>query len=426
MRLALAILSSLAVSAILIAVVSSLRRFLVIRQLSFVLFVAAIAAGIKVFNLFLPGRFETLDHTLSWILLFLGSITVIRIAGLLYFDLHLPHRGVRLPTLLPMVSVGLAYLIAGLVTFKISFPEQPMSGLFGAGALTTLVIGLALQPILGNIFAGVVIGLEKPYRINDWIRVGDTEGRVVSISLRTTHLRTRDSDNLIVPNSRMAEDRILNFYYPHPMHLERILVHVPFTVPPYRVRRALLDSARGVPGVLEKPTPDVYIRNFDDRAIIFELRVWVEDIGQQPRIQSDVRHRIWEEFHRARVPFAYPVRRVEMPPRTRPQAVEPGRPPKARLFVAVGEEAGQQVELGARRIVVGRTRGCDLALSDGQASKEHIAVDWQPNEGFVMTDLETSNGTRVNGEKVARAVLQDLDRIFIGDTVLVFETDAAL
>jgi small-conductance mechanosensitive channel len=420
-RLGLAILASVAVSAILIAIVATLRRFLIIRQLSFVLFVAAIAAGVKVFTLLTPGRFERFDHALSWILLFLASITVIRLAGMLYFDLHLPHRGVRLPTLLPVVTVGAAYLIAGLVTFKISYPEQSMSGLFGAGALTTLVIGLALQPILGNIFAGVVIGLEKPYRINDWIKVGDTEGRVVSISLRTTHLRTRDSDNLIVPNSKMAEDRILNFYYPHPMHLERILVHAPFTVRPYRVRQSLLEAARTVPGVLEKPTPDVFIRNYDDRAIVYELRVWIEDIGQQPRIHSDVRYRVWDEFHKARIPFAYPVRRLERTPRPEPP-VEPGRPPRARLFVAVGEEAGQQIELGGRRIVVGRAKSCDLCLADSQASKEHVAIEWG-EEGYVMTDLETSNGTRVNGEKATLAILSDLDRICIGETVLVFETD---
>ena len=423
MRLAIAILASVAVTSILVAVVANLRRFLLIRQLSFVLFVAAVAAGIKTFTLIQPGKFENFDHALSWILMFLTAITVIRIAGLLYFDLHLPHRGVRLPTLLPVVTVGVAYLVAGLITFKVSFPGANMGSLFGAGALTTLVIGLALQPILGNIFAGVVIGLEKPYRINDWIKVGDTEGRVVSISLRTTHLRTRDSDNLIVPNSKMADDRILNYYYPHPMHLERVLVHVPFTIRPYRVRRALLASAEGVPGVLEKPTPDVYIRNFDDRAIIYELRVWVEDIGQQPRIHSDVRFRIWDEFRRSRIPFAYPVRRIEQMLPEAALPVEPGQPPRARLFVALGEEAGQQLELGPRRVVIGRAKTSDLALADGQASKEHIAIEWQ-NEGFVMTDLETSNGTRLNGEKATRAVLRDLDRIFIGDTVLVFETDA--
>ena len=56
------------------------------------------------------------------------------------------------------------------------------------------------------------------------------------------------------------------------------------------------------------------------------------------------------------------------------------------------------------------------------ASKEHIAIELQP-EGFVLTDLETSNGTKVNGEKINRAVLKHMDRIFIGDTVLVFEAD---
>jgi pSer/pThr/pTyr-binding forkhead associated (FHA) protein len=78
--------------------------------------------------------------------------------------------------------------------------------------------------------------------------------------------------------------------------------------------------------------------------------------------------------------------------------------------------------LGDARVLVGRSRTCDLALSDTQASKEHIAIERQP-EGFVLTDLETSNGTKLNGQKVSRAVLRHLDRIFIGDTVLVFEAD---
>ena len=135
MRLAIAILASVAVTAILVAVVANLRRFLLIRQLSFVLFVAAVAAGIKTFTLIQPGEFENFAHALSWILMFLTAITIIRIAGLLYFDLHLPHRGVRLPTLLPVVTVGVAYLVAGLITYKVSFPQANMGSLFGAGAL---------------------------------------------------------------------------------------------------------------------------------------------------------------------------------------------------------------------------------------------------------------------------------------------------
>ncbi|MEO8277303.1 MAG: mechanosensitive ion channel domain-containing protein [Thermoanaerobaculia bacterium] len=422
MRLTLAILSSLAVAAILIAVVAGLRRLLIVRQLSFVLFVAAVAAGLRVFTLFTPGRFETFDHAMSWILLFLGSITVIRLAGLLYFDLHLPHRGVRLPNLLPMVTVGAAYFVAAIVTFKISFPDQALSGLVTGSAITSLVIGLALQPILGNIFAGVVIGLEKPYRINDWIKIGDVEGRVVSISWRTTHLRTRESDNLIVPNGQMADDRILNYYYPHPMHLEKIVVGADYKSAPYRVRQALLAAAQGVTGVLEKPTPDVYVQNFDDSSIRYELRVWIEDIGQRPRIVSDIRSRVWEEFKRTGIEIPFPIRTVEMAPRKRVAKGAAAPPTSAKLFVTMGQEAGAEIAIQSSRVTVGRARTCDLALLDSQASKEHIAIELQP-EGFVLTDLETSNGTKLNGEAVKRAVLQHMDRIFIGDTVLVFEAD---
>ncbi len=424
MRLAIAILSSLGVSAILIFAVASLRRFLLIRQLAFVLFVAAVAAGLKVFTLFTPGAFKTFEHILSWILLFLGSIAVIRIAGLLYFDLHLPHRGVRLPTLLPVVTFGFAYVIAGLVAFKVAFPDQPLSGLVAGSAITSLVIGLALQPILGNIFAGLVIGLEKPYRINDWVKIGENEGRVVSINWRTTHLRTRENDNLIIPNLAMSQERILNYYYPHPMHLEKIRIGAHYKHPPYRVRRALLAAAEGVPGVLEKPTPDVQTRAYQESAVEYELRVWIEDIGQQTRIRSDVHSRIWEEFHRSGIVIPYATRTLEVKSVRRSVAPAPGERPQARLFVAGGPESGAQLDLVAPKVVIGRAKTCDLCLTDGQASKEHIAIEWQGGS-YVLSDLETSNGTKVNGEKVTRIPLHDLDRIFIGDTILVFESDAS-
>ncbi len=422
MFLTLPILSSLAVTAILIGVVAALRRVRIVRQLAFVLIVGAIAAGLRVFTLFTPGKYETFDHVLSWLLLFLGAITVIRLAGMIYFDLVLPHRGVRLPNLLPAVSVGAAYFIAALVTFKISFPDVGLAGIVTGSAITSLVIGLALQPILGNIFAGVVIGLEKPYRINDWIRIGDIDARVVSISWRTTHLRTRDSDNLIIPNATMAQEKIINYYYPHPLHLERVVVTAEYKTPPYRVKQALLAASEGIPGILEKPTPDVNVLSFDDSAIRYELRVWIEDIGQKPRIQSDVRGRIWEEFRRRGIVIPFPIRTLQVAPRQRKVEAE-AEAATGRLFVALGPESGGDLALGAARILVGRSRTCDLVLSDTQASKEHIAIELQA-EGFVVTDLETSNGTKLNGQKVTRAVLQNLDRIQIGDTVLVFEADS--
>jgi hypothetical protein len=351
---------------------------------------------------------------------------VLRLAGLFVFDVQLQQKGLRLPPLLPAVSMFLVYLVAGFITLKVTFPQYDITPLVATSAVTSLVLGLALQPILGNFFAGLVISLEKPFRINDWIRVGEHEGRVVAITWRTTHLRTRDNDNVVIPNGKIADERVLNYYYPHPVHLERILVGVHYKTPPYRARRALMEAAAGVAGVLDKPTPEVYLVAFSDSAVTYELRVWIDDVAQGPRIASDLRQRIWEELQREGLTIPYPTLTLEIPPRARRRAAtgeeEAGGPPPARLFVAEGAERGQTLVLDGQPATVGRSRSCALHLSEAQASKEHLKIEWTP-EGYVMTDLGSSFGTRVNGRAASRVALRPLDRIAVGDTVLVFESD---
>jgi small-conductance mechanosensitive channel len=149
----------------------------------------------------------------------------------------------------------LIFLVTAFVSLRLSFPKLDVTALIATSAVTSLVLGLALQPILGNFFAGLVISIEKPFRLNDWIKVGEQEGRVVAITWRTTHLRTRDNDNLVIPNGKMAEERVLNYYYPHPVHREKVRVGAHYDEPPYRVHRVLLDCAAGVRGVLDSPAP---------------------------------------------------------------------------------------------------------------------------------------------------------------------------
>ncbi|HEX5759484.1 MAG TPA: mechanosensitive ion channel domain-containing protein [Thermoanaerobaculia bacterium] len=424
MNLALATLAGLSVLAVLVWLLLQLQRssFLA-RQLGFPLYVAAATAGLWTATLFPAG--QRAQTVLEWALVFLVCVTVLRVLGLLLFDVHLHgRRGLRLPPLLPAVAMGLAYVVTALVSLRLAFPKFPFTALLASGAVTSLVLGLALQPILGNFFAGLVISLERPFRINDWIKVGETQGRVVAINWRTTHLRTRDNDNLVIPNSKISDERVLNYFYPQPMHLERIQVGVHYRTPPYRVRRALLECVAGVPGALEKPTPEVFLLAFGDNAVTYELRVWIEDIAQQPRIASDLRMRIWEEFKREGLVIPYPIRTLEVTPRARPRlAAEEAGPPPARLFVAEGPDRGLSLELDGAPVTLGRSRGCSLALADPNASKEHLQIEWTP-EGYLMSDLGSSFGTRLNGQPATSAVLRPLDRIAIGETTIVFESDA--
>jgi small-conductance mechanosensitive channel len=416
--------------ALLIVMIAALqRRFFWVRQLAFPLYVAAGVATLEIVTLLQPGyRMAAVAQTLDWAWLFLGLITILRLLGLYLFDVHLTaKRGMRLPPLLPAVTMTVVYLVTAIVTLRMSFPKLDVTALVATSAVTSLVLGLALQPILANFFAGLVISIEKPFRINDWIKVGEQEGRVMAITWRTTHLRTRDNDNLVIPNAKLADERILNFYYPHPLHLEHVRVAVHYDEPPYRVRQVLLECAAGVSGVLDKPGPDVYVAAFEASAVIHDLRVWIEDMALATRIASELRARIWEELRRHGIVMPYPIQTVELvrhPPRSRGAAPgETPRTPQARLYVAEGPERGRSLQLASGEpATVGRSRTCSLALSDPNASKEHLRIAWEEGAWF-LTDLGSSKGTRVNGKPAERAALRPFDRIAVGDTVMIFESD---
>lgn len=432
MEFGLAVLSGLGAFVALVVVVRFVcKRMRLAAELEVPLYLASLAAGFKVFTLFEGVAVPQLEKTFTFVLYLLGAIVVIRALGLLYFDIFLrTTRGVRLPPLIPKVIIWNAYALAGLLLFKTVWPNVEMTGILATSAVTSLVLGLALQPILGNFFAGVVISLEKPFRINDWIKYNDVEARVAQINWRTTHLRTRDNDNLVVPNRSIANAEIINYFYPHPLHMERLYVGVHYRTPPYRVKAALLHAVARVKDVLEKPSPAVFLVSFDDSAITYEVRIWIEDIAHKPRINSHVRSEIWEEFRRRGITIPFPIRTLEFEPmantmrfaRLRPPVeAEGGQPPGYRLVVARGKEYGKSLSVIDTETIVGRATSSTLRLSDPTASKQHFKITWDEEEGYVLEDLDSQHGTKVNGLAVERQVLAEFDRITIGDTVIVFE-----
>jgi small-conductance mechanosensitive channel len=432
--LVLAIFAGIATAAALLGLIAVLRRYVrLLRLLAFPLIVGSTAIGVWVYLRLKPEHGASLDSFFVWLVAFFLAAALLRVVGLYYFEIYLQtRRGLRLPPLLIGVSFLVAYLAVALLIFRAAFPDVGIAPLLATSAVTSLVLGLALQPILGNFFAGLVLTVERPFRINDWIRVGGpggTEGRVVDITWRTTHVRTRDNDNLIIPNGKIAETEILNYFYPHPLHMERILVGVHYRTPPHRVERAMLDAASKVEGLVENPSAQVFMLRFDDSAITYELRVWTEDIAALPRIRNLCHREIWEEFRRHDISIPYPIRTLEIEPRARTVEVVSAEKPSvaavtASLWVAEGPDRGKAIVLlDGQAALIGRSSHCDLALSEQQVSKEHFRLE-RDAAGYVLQDLKSTVGTVVNGERVERRALRDLDRIAIGETILIFEHHA--
>ena len=139
-----------------------------------------------------------------------------------------------------------------------------LSAALTALGVTSLVVSFALQDTLSGLASGFLLLSDQPFQPGEWIQTGEDEGVVVDINWRTTRIRTRNGDLLIVPNSTLAKANILNHTAPAPLHRVVVPVQVAFSNPPTLAKQMLLAAAEGTAGVLDDPPPKVRVVVADD------------------------------------------------------------------------------------------------------------------------------------------------------------------
>ncbi len=186
-------------------------------------------------------------------------------------------------------------------------------------AVGAVVIGFALQDTLGNMFSGLAIQVEKPFRVGHWVRIGDWEGAVDEVTWRATRLRTKQGNLVIVPNSELSKQAITN--YSEPAAPTRLFVEVgaSYANPPNQVKDAIYEVLRREPLVLASPPPEVWLLNFADSAITYHAEFWINDFPMDDIVRDKVRTAIYYEFQRRRIEIPFPIQ-VQY---TREETVEP-------------------------------------------------------------------------------------------------------
>ncbi len=167
-------------------------------------------------------------------------------------------------------------------------------------------IGFGVQNIANNLISGLIITLERPVKVGDFVKVGDLMGTVKRIGARSTEIYTLDQVSILVPNSRFLEKEVLNWSYGDPVSRLQIPVGVVYSSNLQHVQAALLEAARSHPEVLVKPHPQVWFLGFGEKALDFDLRVWVGDPKKQFRIKSDLYYRIQDTFRRYNIDVPHP------------------------------------------------------------------------------------------------------------------------
>src|ERR1044072_1471456 len=168
-------------------------------------------------------------------------------------------------------------------------------------------IGFGLQYIAADIASGFILLFERPIRIGDRITIGEDEGDVQSINLRTTVVTTNDRIAIIVPNSKLVAQRVVNWSYGDPRARISIPIGVADDSDIDLVTNTLLEAAKDVPNVLLDPQPQVQLLKFGDYTLDFRLLVWTNQPRRNVQIRSDINYRIARLFRERSIKIPYPT-----------------------------------------------------------------------------------------------------------------------
>jgi small-conductance mechanosensitive channel len=170
-------------------------------------------------------------------------------------------------------------------------------------------VGFGLQNIVSNFISGLVILAERPIAIGDRIEVGGVAGQVQHIRARSTVIVTNDNITMIVPNSKFIDSMVTNWTFGDPRVRFRIPIGVAYGSDVKKVCEALIAAGRSTAHVLEDPAPSVFLKQFGDSSIDFELVVWSSEMSHRPsRFKSDLNFAIEEKLREAGIEVPFPQR----------------------------------------------------------------------------------------------------------------------
>ena len=191
--------------------------------------------------------------------------------------------------------------------------NQPIGPVLVSSTVLSAVIGLALQDTLKNIFSGMALDLEKPFRPGDWLVIeGGVRAQVVDMSWRSTHLRTKEGLDVYEPNANLSVSRLINYGSGERPFAVELRIGLPYGVPPAEVKEVLREAALSAPGTLDRPPVRVLLESFDDHAITYFVRVWTRRASNVARFMDGVNSRIWYQLKRHGIDIPFPIRTIHM------------------------------------------------------------------------------------------------------------------
>lgn len=210
-----------------------------------------------------------------------------------------------------VVSI-IIYIVAFFTIYKSQYPNHDLTTLFAGSTIIGVVLGLALQDTLGNLFAGLALQADQPFQIGDVINIANKgSGVVESISWRGLKIRTFQNKLLIISNASLGKEAI-EVAPRDNLNARLVFFGTLYSDSPTKTIHAVRDVVRQVENVSPKMRPIVRIRNLGESGLEWEVKYWLEDYTKFNDTDALIRQRIWYVFQREHIEFAYPTRTIHV------------------------------------------------------------------------------------------------------------------
>ncbi|MCB1156438.1 MAG: mechanosensitive ion channel [Leptospiraceae bacterium] len=209
------------------------------------------------------------------------------------------NTGRKIPTVVRRLISFLIYVLAffGIIAYVF---DQKLTSLLATSGVIAMIIGLAIQINISNIFSGIAINMESPFNVGDWIQMGSyDEGKVIDITWRTTRIKTRDNNVLSIPNAIASESVVKNFNYPDTQFELWFFVHVDPSHTPERVQKILMDAVLSTTVIAKGAIPYTRFKGFTEWSAKYGVYFILDDYGKRYAHEEVVWKRVWSHLNRA-------------------------------------------------------------------------------------------------------------------------------
>lgn len=257
--------------------------------------------------------FDTVFKILRIVLWMAIIIAIVRfVAFLLMRAAARRSTQAEVSSLLKTVFSIIVYIIAFFVIFQTQFPEVPLTGIFTGSTILGIVVGLALQDTLGNLFAGIAIQADQSFQVGDVITItGRGAGVIESVSWRGVKIRTFQNKLLVISNTVLGKE---TFEVAPKQNLNARLVYFSsnYVDSPAHTAHLVREAIRQGENVSPKMRPIVRIRDLGANGIDWEIKYWLNDYSKYNDSDAMVRERIWYAFQREKLHFPFPTRTLHI------------------------------------------------------------------------------------------------------------------